>query len=41
MKQKRHPTEWEKLFANDMVHKGLISKIYKYTTQYKKINKPI
>ena len=28
-KMKRQPTEWEKIFANDMTDKGLISKIYK------------
>ena len=28
-KMKRQPTEWEKIFANDMSDKGLISKIYK------------
>ena len=28
-KMKRQPTEWEKIFANDMMDKGLISKIYK------------
>ena len=26
---KRQPTEWEKIFANDVTNKGLISKIYK------------
>ena len=26
---KRQPTEWEKIFANDVSNKGLISKIYK------------
>ena len=26
---KRQPTEEEKIFANDMANKGLISKIYK------------
>ena len=26
---KRQPTEWEKIFANDAMDKGLISKIYK------------
>ena len=26
-KTKSHPTEWEKIFANDMVNKGLISKL--------------
>jgi len=28
-KMKRQPTEWEKIFANDVTNKGLISKIYK------------
>ena len=28
-KPKRQPTEWEKIFANDMTDKGLIPKIYK------------
>ena len=28
-KMKRQPTEWEKIFANDMTEKGLLSKIYK------------
>ena len=28
-KMKRPPTEWEKIFANDVSDKGLISKIYK------------
>ena len=27
-KMKRQPTEWEKIFANNMSDKGLISKIY-------------
>ena len=27
-KMKRQPTEWEKIFANDVTDKGLISKIY-------------
>ena len=26
---KRQPTEWEKIFANQISDKGLISKIYK------------
>ena len=26
---KRQPTEWEKIFANDIYDKGLVSKIYK------------
>ena len=28
-KTKRQPTEWEKLFANDVTDKGLVSEIYK------------
>ena len=28
-KTNRQPTEWEKIFANDMINKGLISNIYK------------
>jgi len=28
-KTKRQPTEWEKIFANDITDKGLVSKIYK------------
>ena len=28
-KTKRQPTEWEKIFANDVSDKGLESKIYK------------
>ena len=32
-KMKRQPTEWEKRFANDMINKGLISKIYKQVIQ--------
>ena len=28
-KTKRHPTEWEKIFANDSSDKRLVSKIYK------------
>ena len=27
-KSKRQPTEWEKIFANEVTTKGLISKIY-------------
>ena len=30
---KRQPTEWEKIFGNDVTFKGLISKIYKQLTQ--------
>ena len=32
---KRQPTEWEKIFANDVLDKGLVSKIYK---EHLKIN---
>ena len=28
-KMKRQPSEWEKIFANEAMDKGLISKIYK------------
>ena len=28
-KTKRQPTQWEKIFANDISDKGLVSKIYK------------
>ena len=28
-KTERQPTDWEKIFANDMTDKGLVSKIYK------------
>ena len=28
-KTKRQPIEWEKIFANDLSDKGLVSKIYK------------
>ena len=30
---KRQPTEWEKIFANDMIDKGLISNVYKQFIQ--------
>ena len=30
---KRQPTEWEKIFANDVTDKGLISKTYKQLIQ--------
>ena len=32
-KMKRQPTEWEKIFANDMTNKGLISNTYKQLIQ--------
>ena len=32
-KTKRQPSEWEKMFANESMDKGLISKIYKQLMQ--------
>ena len=32
-KMKRQPTEWGKIFVNDMTDKGLISNIYKQLIQ--------
>ena len=32
-KMKRHPSEWENIFANETTDKGLISKIYKQHMQ--------
>ena len=32
-KTKRQPSEWEKIFANEAMDKGLISKIYKQLMQ--------
>ena len=32
-KMKRQPSEWEKIFANEPMDKGLISKIYKQLMQ--------
>ena len=33
-KTKRQPTEWKKMFANDIPKKGLISKTYKELKQF-------
>ena len=40
---KRQPTEWEKIFANEMTDKELISKICKtaHTTHHQKTQNPI
>ena len=32
-KTKSHPTEWEKIFVNDITEQGLISNIYKQFIQ--------
>ena len=32
-KVKRHPSEWEKIIANETTDKGVISKIYKQLIQ--------
>ena len=32
-KSKRHPTKWENIFSNNILEKGLVSKICKKLTQ--------
>ena len=39
-KQNKKPTEWQKIFANDMSNKGLISNIYKQLIQFNMGKKP-
>ena len=38
---KRQPTDWEKIFANDVTDKGLVSKICKHLMNSVKTNTPL
>ena len=38
--RKRKSTEWEKVFANKVTNKGLISKVYKQLMQFYVIKQP-
>ena len=42
-KTKRQPMEWEKIFANDILDKGLVSKTFKELTKLhtRKTNNPV
>ena len=40
-KTKRQLEEWEKIFANDISDKGLVSKIYKEFSNTQKTNNPV
>ena len=40
-KTKRQPTEWEKIFANDISDKGLVSKIYEELLNTQKTNNSV
>ena len=42
-KTKREPTEWEKIFANDISDKALVSKIYKELSKFhtRKTSNPV